>query len=1014
MSPVCLVALVAWGQIAAENVLRIEHATVAPGDERAVLRILVDNDDFVMGLSFGAIYDEGLGFGGLTIEGTELGPEGLAAEYFEVFEGSDAEHGVFFGAAAIFDAAAPFDWRKLPPGADQAVAAVHFDVAQGLPHRTTLSVTPLPVLADADGGPAVATVLTVAGEGQVPRLVAGGVTVLASGTGLVLMRESQEWRFLKGTAPPPEEWTAPDFDPVSAGWDAGPGPIGYEHGEDPAVLATVLDDMDGGYLSVFLRTDFEVPAGHEDWIGFLKVRYDDGFVAYLDGIEIARRNIEGEPPGFDAAAAGNHDVVNPYGFDETIAIDSVPGFFAPGMHVLAVQAHNATLTSSDFSFAAQLELAPFVIESVEPAFGAMAGGNSVTIKGMGFSAAAPPVVFFGDVRSPDAAVAGPEALVAIVPPGAARGAVAVEVADARGVQALADAYRYVGPRQAGLRFGGQQAAGVENLGIFSDGAVFEGWFRRSGTGIRWTTLCALEGAPGTEAVRIDTRWNRVRAATAGAETDLTADVTMDTVWHHAAVSVSPAGRRIILDGIEVAADGQSVVLPASGAFRLGAGFGDTSRFTGDIESFRVWNTVRPPVELARERFALPEGLSELAGAWHLKDAGGDLAEDKGPRGTALVLGALAGSDAEDPAWAWFEDFPEIAITAIEPDHGPRAGVVVVAVYGTGFAPGAAPAVAFGATASPQVEVESPWKLQAAVPAHDVHESVDVTVTAEAGTAVAAAGYTYRPDAVYAFVREGDPWDYFVAETPPDAGWRDPTFDPAAAGWLRGPSGLGYGDGDDATDLAWMAGRAVTLYARVAWQLPSAGAAIDYLALRIRYDDGFVAYLNGQEIARRAVAGAPPAFDEPASELHEILGGAGTFDERIDVGGAIRFLAPGMNVLAIETHNESIDSTDLSMSAELDYSAPGATFVRGDVNGDGVLTVSDAIVILRVLFAGRELACLEAADAADDGVLNVADAIALLGFLFTGGAAPPPPAPGSPMPDIDGDALDCAGATAARR
>ena len=69
------------------------------------------------------------------------------------------------------------------------------------------------------------------------------------------------------------------------------------------------------------------------------------------------------------------------------------------------------------------------------------------------------------------------------------------------------------------------------------------------------------------------------------------------------------------------------------------------------------------------------------------------------------------------------------------------------------------------------------------------------------------------------------------------------------------------------------------------------------------------------------------------------------------------------------------------------------FVRGDVNADGRLTISDPIVFTRYLFGGpSHVGCLDACDANDDGSLDLADAVAVLQYLFAGGAPPPAPFP----------------------
>jgi hypothetical protein len=83
------------------------------------------------------------------------------------------------------------------------------------------------------------------------------------------------------------------------------------------------------------------------------------------------------------------------------------------------------------------------------------------------------------------------------------------------------------------------------------------------------------------------------------------------------------------------------------------------------------------------------------------------------------------------------------------------------------------------------------------------------------------------------------------------------------------------------------------------------------------------------------------------------------------------------------------------------------FVRGDVDQSSRLDVSDAVAVLRFLFAGERdlVTCEDAADADDSGVLDTSDAVFLLGALFRGG-----PAPAAPFPDCGEDptedALGC--------
>ena len=82
------------------------------------------------------------------------------------------------------------------------------------------------------------------------------------------------------------------------------------------------------------------------------------------------------------------------------------------------------------------------------------------------------------------------------------------------------------------------------------------------------------------------------------------------------------------------------------------------------------------------------------------------------------------------------------------------------------------------------------------------------------------------------------------------------------------------------------------------------------------------------------------------------------------------------------------------------------FIRGDVNGDGAVDISDPIIGLSYLFLGNEVnVCLDALDVDDGGVLDISDAIYVLDFLFQGGAPPPVPFPDTGL-DPTEDSIHC--------
>ncbi len=69
------------------------------------------------------------------------------------------------------------------------------------------------------------------------------------------------------------------------------------------------------------------------------------------------------------------------------------------------------------------------------------------------------------------------------------------------------------------------------------------------------------------------------------------------------------------------------------------------------------------------------------------------------------------------------------------------------------------------------------------------------------------------------------------------------------------------------------------------------------------------------------------------------------------------------------------------------------FLRGEVNRDGIVDISDAIFLLRWLFlSSADVSSVQAADVNADGDNDIADPIYLLDYLFVGGPAIPQPFP----------------------
>jgi hypothetical protein len=145
----------------------------------------------------------------------------------------------------------------------------------------------------------------------------------------------------------------------------------------------------------------------------------------------------------------------------------------------------------------------------------------------------------------------------------------------------------------------------------------------------------------------------------------------------------------------------------------------------------------------------------------------------------------------------------------------------------------------------------------------------------------------------------------------DSAWTVVTGNPGGVGYERGSGYQNY----ISIDLgAQMYNGNTSCYIRIPFNLDSAKATgINFMRLWVRYDDGFVAYLNGTEVARRTFSGTP-AWNSNANSTHD--DSAAINLEMIDISAYTDRLKRGNNILAIQGLNSSSTSSDLLISVQL--------------------------------------------------------------------------------------------------
>ncbi len=133
--------------------------------------------------------------------------------------------------------------------------------------------------------------------------------------------------------------------PVVSG---GGGGLSYR----PFINTDVQTQMSGVNASAYLRVPFAVsnPAALQSLV--LRLMYDDGFVAYLNGQEVARRNAPA-PPQWNSTATAAHPNAQALVFEDFNLTDRLSALRA-GANVLAIQGLNASAGDADFLILPQL------------------------------------------------------------------------------------------------------------------------------------------------------------------------------------------------------------------------------------------------------------------------------------------------------------------------------------------------------------------------------------------------------------------------------------------------------------------------------------------------------------------------------------------------------------------------------------------------------------------------------------------------------------------------------------
>jgi len=203
---------------------------------------------------------------------------------------------------------------------------------------------------------------TVLGAGRSVRaILIAAVLVCAGGAAraeTVVVDFGSSTRYLANSANPGigMTWTAAIFN--DAGWSEGFFGVGYE--TESGAENLLLTSVPTSARSIYTRTTFTISDVNQVDNLMLGVDYDDGYVAWINGVEVSRVNLPSGPLGWDTPTDNAHESSNglvPV-FDEVdVTAAGIPALH-DGENVLSVAVWNVTSGSSDLVLVPRLVLNP--------------------------------------------------------------------------------------------------------------------------------------------------------------------------------------------------------------------------------------------------------------------------------------------------------------------------------------------------------------------------------------------------------------------------------------------------------------------------------------------------------------------------------------------------------------------------------------------------------------------------------------------------------------------------------
>ncbi len=617
------------------------------------------------------------------------------------------------------------------------------------------------------------------------------------------------------------DWMQFDYD--DRAWETALNGLGYDtSGDYQPSIVTEVTNLQGVNTSLYLRVPFRAARVSQYTQLSLRMKVDDGFVAYLNGTEVARsaNAPAGAPLDWDATTTVNAVDAQAQQF-ATFDISAQLSTLREGDNVLAIHGLNGSPNSSDFL------LVPEIVAT----------------------AAEPNVV----IESPTSSAVG-------VPLG---GRLVLRAK--------------LPPLDEPPTMMWRQTAGPDN------GIRFEDTVSAS-------TLAAFD-LPGTYDVTFE-----IEAA--------------DGQTFATSLSVTVPTSTGLANGVAPYAGGDRTI------DRL---LGDLSGRALGADSVE-WSVIDGPAEA---RIANPEALDTAITFLGLGNYTVRLTAERD--GVAMVDDAILAVGLESlaenglaaytlPATGVTASVAVLNARAYDLDTGFDATLFVGSREGGTSSEAWERRIELGRNVSPEIE----YTVSDLIFETDYHYRLRLTsgnleVWSDPSTFTTGAGASLLP--VGASARYVSPLDDSV-----DGVWMQAGFDDSL--WMSGPTGIGYDRDPDYDSLItsdveeMMFEQTTSLYIRIPFTV-TAPELIDTLTLLMRYDDAFVAYLNGQEVTRSATAPGLTetlSWNTPPSALQDDADAV--VAESFDLTNHRGLLVRGENILAIHGMNFIIENLDFLIVPEL--------------------------------------------------------------------------------------------------